>query len=91
MQGNVHASHWHDDPRFYSPMAVLDSGIRVFIRDCVTCLHPHLNTTVTAQIVKFYNKVAILIQLLLFLIISVYILCRNILMACMLMFMFCSR
>ncbi len=70
-------------------MAVLNSGIHVFIRDCVTCLH--LNTTVTAQIVKFYNKVAILIQLLLFLIISVYILCRNILMACMLMFMFCSR
>ena len=51
-----HASRWHENPRFNTPMALLDNGIHVFICDCVTCLHPWLHT-VTSLIVRLYYKV----------------------------------
>ena len=37
-----HASRWHDDPRFHSPMTLLNNGEHVFLRDCVSCVHPVL-------------------------------------------------
>ena len=56
----AHASRWHKDPRFYSPMTVLNGGIHVFVRDCVAVLHPVLGN-ITALITKFFTKVHYLV------------------------------
>ena len=48
-----HASKWHGDPRFYSPMTLLDSGEHVFIRDCVSCAH-HVLPSVTSMVIRFF-------------------------------------
>ena len=52
-----HASKWHSDLRFYSPMALLDSGEHVFIRDCVSCAHPVLPSIITGLVIKLFKKV----------------------------------
>ena len=51
-----HASRWHDDPRFHSPMTLLNNGEHVFLRDCVSCVHPVLGS-VTSMVIKFFKKV----------------------------------
>lgn len=51
-----HASRWHNNPRYFSPMTILQDGTHVFIRDCVMCKHPFFEI-VTAIVNKFVMQV----------------------------------
>lgn len=39
-------------------MVVLNSGVQVFVHDCVTCFHTE-SQSVTSLVVRFFSKVAI--------------------------------
>ena len=51
-----HASAWHTDPRFFSPMVSLQNRTQVYIHDCIECTHPLLGT-VTGVVLKFFEMV----------------------------------
>ena len=55
-----HASQWHNDTRFYSPMASLSDGTHAFIHDCVRCKHPQFDV-VTCIVTKYFMMVNIMI------------------------------
>eukprot|EP00731_Ephydatia_muelleri_P005116 Em0002g1292a len=49
-----HGKKWSTDSRFASPMAELDTGVDVFVRDCVYFQHPKLGLS-KGVIVKFFQ------------------------------------
>lgn len=56
-----HASRWLKDPRFYSPMVVLECGLHIFVRDCVICdplsCGGSIMEKVNCLVLNFYTKV----------------------------------
>ena len=56
------AQRWHNDPRFFSPMMVLDNGKHVFIGDFVTLEN---DTNAYGKVVKFATEVKFYVNVLL--------------------------
>lgn len=56
-----HASRWRNHVCFFSPMVILESGLHVFVRDCITCkaisYGSYLLHDVNCLVVKFFTKV----------------------------------
>ena len=51
-----HGRRWNTDPRFSAPMISISNEVSVFVRDCVTFLHPQLGPTV-GIVVQFFQTV----------------------------------
>ena len=53
-----HGTRWNTDTRFSAPMVSVSHDIPVFLRDCVTFLHPQVGLA-TGIIVQFFLKVCV--------------------------------
>ena len=53
-----HGTRWNTDTRFSAPMVSVSHDIPVFLRDCVTFLHPQVGLA-TGIVVQFFQKVCV--------------------------------
>ena len=53
-----HGTRWNTDTRFSAPMVSVSHDIPVFLRDCVTFLHPQVGLA-TGIVVQFFLKVCV--------------------------------